>query len=169
MMLHLHPIWAPKSELFDNYLKLARDHHCSSWLLWWPLGLVACGYTFWDKSFIGIIAYSTKKVFVKMLGLIATILIKSAVQWWHRKPVAFENFFPCFSYNICIRQEAGYCCVRYQVCPDESSNDSFTLSAFKDTEADRIATQDSECTADYVTIAASSATCSRYNFSSFQC
>ena len=78
----------------------------------------------------------------------------------------FENLFACFSYNICIRQEAGYCCVQYQVCPDESSNDSFTLSAFKDTEAARIATQDSECTADYVTIAASSATCSRYYFSS---
>jgi len=64
-------------------------------------------------------------------------------------------------YNICIRSEAGYCCVQYQVCPDESSNDSFTLSAFKNMEAMRIATQDSECTSDYVTIAASSATCSR--------
>jgi hypothetical protein len=35
-----------------------------------------------------------------------------------------------FSYNICVRQEAGYCCIQYSLCADASS---FTIDAFSQT------------------------------------
>ena len=53
------------------------------------------------------------------------------------------NFF--FSYATCIRQEEGYCCVRYSLCADTNSWDIDNSQ----TAASGIG---SECTYDYVGI-----------------
>ena len=58
------------------------------------------------------------------------------------------------SYNVCIRPEAGFCCVQYQVCSDPGS---FTIAAgATDAAADPLvfeAAQDTSCTSDYIDIA----------------
>ncbi|XP_059081873.1 uncharacterized protein LOC131879537 [Tigriopus californicus] len=59
-------------------------------------------------------------------------------------------------YSICIRQELGYCCVQYSVCPDDEAL-GFSLS--KGVIADNAYT-DSECaTLDFVGIEGSSSAC----------
>ena len=58
-----------------------------------------------------------------------------------------------FSYNICVRKEAGYCCIQYSVCSDTGS---WTISQIL--AAGSLAT-DTICAADYVTIAGASAAC----------
>ena len=57
------------------------------------------------------------------------------------------------SYNVCIRPEAGFCCVQYQVCSDPGS---FTIAAGATEIADPLvfkAAQDTSCTSDYIDIA----------------
>ena len=57
------------------------------------------------------------------------------------------------SYNVCIRPEAGFCCVQYQVCSDPGS---FTLDAGELDGSDPTmltAAQDTSCTSDYIDIA----------------
>ena len=61
-------------------------------------------------------------------------------------------------YNQCVRQEAGYCCIEYQVCSD---TDSFTLSIIQTMAAMLAAALDTDCSLDYITISASSGTCAR--------
>ena len=58
-----------------------------------------------------------------------------------------------FSYNICVRKEAGYCCIQYSVCSDTGS---WTISQIL--AAGSLAT-DTICAADYVSIAGASAAC----------
>ena len=57
------------------------------------------------------------------------------------------------SYNVCIRPEAGFCCVQYQVCSDPGS---FTIAAGIIDASDPLnfkAAQDTSCTSDYIDIA----------------
>ena len=54
-------------------------------------------------------------------------------------------FFFDFSYAICIRPVAGYCCVEYQQCSDTNS---FSLSHVDAAKA----MQDELCSEDYVEI-----------------
>ena len=56
-----------------------------------------------------------------------------------------------FSYNICVRKEAGYCCIQYSACSDTGS---WSISQIASTAA-----TDTVCTADYVTITGASAAC----------
>ena len=56
------------------------------------------------------------------------------------------------SYNVCIRQEEGYCCVRYSLCADTSSWDLNPNPA-------TISGSGTECSYDYVGIQGVSATC----------
>ena len=59
----------------------------------------------------------------------------------------FSNKIPFFnsSYDICIRPEAGYCCVEYSLCSDDSSWNLFNGHATG-------ALQDDLCTEDFVGI-----------------
>eukprot|EP00094_Tigriopus_californicus_P006308 TCALIF_06073-PA protein Name:"Protein of unknown function" AED:0.17 eAED:0.17 QI:0/0.42/0.37/0.75/0.57/0.62/8/21/237 len=49
------------------------------------------------------------------------------------------------NYNICIRQEAGHCCIKYSVCEDEEL--AFSLDT-----VDEEAKTDIDCTQDYLQI-----------------
>ena len=61
----------------------------------------------------------------------------------------FNSFFQ--RYQVCIRPEAGMCCVQYQVCADQSN--AFTLSSGAiATGIANIAILDSMCTNDYTEI-----------------
>eukprot|EP00094_Tigriopus_californicus_P008988 TCALIF_08663-PA protein Name:"Protein of unknown function" AED:0.10 eAED:0.10 QI:186/0.87/0.77/0.88/0.5/0.55/9/0/225 len=64
-----------------------------------------------------------------------------------------DNHLAKQEYSICIRQEAGMCCVEYTVCADASS---YSLEAKND---DGTNMQDSNCSKDYVGIEGGSATC----------
>ena len=55
------------------------------------------------------------------------------------------------NYNICIRKEPGFCCVKYRVCDDENS---FTLD-----QNQKAITIDESCSNDYIAIEGSSSTC----------
>ena len=55
-----------------------------------------------------------------------------------------SNFFFISSYAICIRQEAGYCCIEYSLCSDDNS---WSIS-----NSGAGALQDEMCTEDYVEI-----------------
>jgi hypothetical protein len=57
-------------------------------------------------------------------------------------------------YNICIRQEQGYCCVQYSVCADTNS---FSLD--QKSEAADTADIGTYCTNDFIEIGGGSATC----------
>ena len=59
-------------------------------------------------------------------------------------------------YDICIRQEDGFCCIRYSLCEDSQSFSINNLAA--DMQA-----VDSLCTNDYIEIEGVSATCSTAN------
>ena len=60
------------------------------------------------------------------------------------------------NYNICIRKEKGFCCVRYSVCTEDNS---FNIDALKDMAADMKALDDELCVKDYIRIEGSSSTC----------
>ena len=57
-------------------------------------------------------------------------------------------------YDICIRQEDGYCCIRYSLCPDDRSWAINNAAA-----AANMALSGSKCTADYVGIEGVSQQC----------
>jgi len=57
------------------------------------------------------------------------------------------------SYAVCIRREAGYCCVQYQVCADPNS---FTIDSLV---ANVMAKVDTDCTEDYIGIETSTTGC----------
>ena len=59
--------------------------------------------------------------------------------------VKFLLFFS-FSYSSCIRRAAGYCCIQYQVCTDQTNAWSI------DGQSAAISFTDSFCTLDYVGI-----------------
>ena len=59
-------------------------------------------------------------------------------------------------YNVCLRQEKGFCCVKYQVCDDPSS---FSFDIIKDMAADFVSAEDELCLKDFVTIEASTSNC----------
>lgn len=65
-----------------------------------------------------------------------------------------DNHLGNHDYDICIRQEEGFCCVQYSVCDEPNS---FTLS----NAAIEAAMQDSLCTLDFVIIDGSAAECSQ--------
>ena len=55
-------------------------------------------------------------------------------------------YFPClYSYGVCIRNEANYCCIQYSLCSDANS---FTLDNTQATQAK----QDEACSLDYIEI-----------------
>ena len=49
-----------------------------------------------------------------------------------------------YSYGICIRNEANYCCIQYALCSDSNSYSLDNVNA--------AAKQDSECTEDFIEI-----------------
>ena len=54
-------------------------------------------------------------------------------------------YFPClYSYEICIRNEANYCCIQYALCSDSNSYSLDNVNA--------AAKQDSECAEDFIEI-----------------
>ncbi|XP_059084415.1 uncharacterized protein LOC131881546, partial [Tigriopus californicus] len=63
-----------------------------------------------------------------------------------------DNHLANQEYSICIRQEAGMCCVEYLPCADTSS---YSLEGIPDD----VNKQDSQCSKDYVGIEGGSATC----------
>lgn len=69
-------------------------------------------------------------------------------------------------YNICIRQELGFCCTKYHVCSDATS--AFTLDDIDtDTSPDsKIGTQ---CSDDYIEIEGSSNVCNGKTFYNRYC
>ena len=61
----------------------------------------------------------------------------------------FYKKFP--RYQVCIRPEAGMCCIQYQLCADQSN--AYTLSSGAiATGIANIAILDSMCTNDYTEI-----------------
>ena len=64
-----------------------------------------------------------------------------------------------FSQNICIRQESGYCCVRYNLCADTYSFAVATGPPSTDTATE----SGSQCTTDYVSITGVSGNCEGSN------
>ncbi|TRY67159.1 hypothetical protein TCAL_15792 [Tigriopus californicus] len=66
-----------------------------------------------------------------------------------------ETHLPNQEYAICIRQELGYCCVEYTVCPDDVPL-GFTLGVLEP----EMAKHDSDCeSVDFVGIEGSSSAC----------
>ena len=71
---------------------------------------------------------------------------------------------------MCIRREAGFCCVKYGLCTDA---DSFSLESVKDMVAMQVGNDDELCLTDYLRIEGSSSTCglgdatNRYDFQFF--
>ena len=69
----------------------------------------------------------------------------------------FEFFFSSFnsysSYNVCIRPEAGFCCVQYQVCSDPGSFSLELNKAPADPTMPDPGKQDADCKLDYIEIA----------------
>lgn len=59
------------------------------------------------------------------------------------------------NYDICIRQEAGYCCIEYSLCADDNSWNLFNTHATG-------ALQDDLCTEDFVGIDGVSDTCTTF-------
>ena len=57
--------------------------------------------------------------------------------------------------GICIRQEAGFCCVKYSVC---DKTGSFSLATFPA----EMAMSDQLCTLDYIAIPGSSESCTKH-------
>merc|ERR1712050_19921 len=60
------------------------------------------------------------------------------------------------SYAVCIRREAGYCCVQYQVCADDNSFNIDSTVTGGDFGKAKV---DIECTLDYITIETSTVGC----------
>eukprot|EP00094_Tigriopus_californicus_P014304 TCALIF_13869-PA protein Name:"Protein of unknown function" AED:0.27 eAED:0.27 QI:11/0.5/0.2/0.6/0.75/0.6/5/0/193 len=66
-----------------------------------------------------------------------------------------ESHLKAQNYAICIRQELGYCCVEYSVCPDVEDT-GFTLGV----NDEGMAYQDNDCASfDFIGIEGSSSTC----------
>ena len=64
-----------------------------------------------------------------------------------------------FSQNICIRQESGYCCVRYNLCAD-----TYSFAVATGPPGTASSTQSgSLCTTDYVSISGVSGNCEGSN------
>lgn len=66
-----------------------------------------------------------------------------------------ENHLANQDYSICIRQEAGFCCVEYTVCPDANS---FTIDTTLKSKV-----EDACQTVDYITIEGGQGTCAGNN------
>ena len=64
-----------------------------------------------------------------------------------------------FSQNVCIRQESGYCCVRYNLCAD-----TYSFAVATGPPGTASSTQSgSLCTTDYVSISGVSGNCEGSN------
>ena len=64
-----------------------------------------------------------------------------------------EKTFIVLRYSACIRPEAGMCCIRYQVCPDQTN--AFSLSSgLLAGDSGKMSQIDTQCSAthDYVLI-----------------
>lgn len=95
------------------------------------------------------------------------------LQYWTTPAgrISTFNFFSTGSSHLvsqdvtaCIRRNAGYCCVQYQVC--EGVPNAFTLDSEiekADATPGKVGLIDTLCTSDYITIPASSTTCSLNN------
>ncbi len=70
-----------------------------------------------------------------------TSLLFKILSWWYH----------CFSYQVCVRMESGYCCVEYQPCSDPNS---YTIDAKG--AIDNAANTDSTCDTDWLAIAGTS-------------
>ena len=68
-----------------------------------------------------------------------------------------DNHLPLQEYNICIRQEDGFCCVQYEVCADDNAFSISNAIPMAKQFAANCATQD------YIEIEGSGATCQQGN------
>ncbi|XP_059097323.1 uncharacterized protein LOC131891710 [Tigriopus californicus] len=68
-----------------------------------------------------------------------------------------DNHLANQDYSICIRQEAGFCCIEYSLCPDVNS---FSLDT---NGANMKAKIDTSCSVDHIVIEGGHATCSGPN------
>jgi hypothetical protein len=66
-------------------------------------------------------------------------------------------------YNTCIRQAPGFCCVKYQVCPNVPS--AYTINVLA--VANMRGSVDSECTEDFLQIPGATSTCTSNNAAMF--
>jgi hypothetical protein len=57
-----------------------------------------------------------------------------------------------FRYNVCIRPEAGICCVKYQACYDQASAYSLSYKESSTTPGKMVSVLDDQCTLDYMLI-----------------
>lgn len=67
-------------------------------------------------------------------------------------------------YSVCMRQEAGYCCIKYTVCDEDATDQKNSFSLFPDISATYTALTShaidvSSCTQDYITIEGGKSTC----------
>jgi len=70
-----------------------------------------------------------------------------------------DNHLKNQNYNVCIRPEAGFCCIQYQVCSDDNS---YSLSSGNLADPTMpMAKQETDCTLDYIDIAGSSGSCTQ--------
>ena len=69
--------------------------------------------------------------------------------------IRIMNSCQIFRYSVCIRQEQGFCCVQYQVCPDIAVN----MGAFALGAAAAGAQTDNACNEDYLGITGSANSC----------
>jgi len=60
------------------------------------------------------------------------------------------------AYTMCIRQEKGFCCAKYSLCPSEAN---FELNVNNDDLTMALAQTGSACTEDFIIIEGSSSTC----------
>ena len=80
----------------------------------------------------------------RLLLLWPTIVYKN-VSFWKD----LNNFsLSTFRYNVCIRPEAGICCVKYQACYDQAS--AYTLASGDMTIVKSVL--DDQCKLDYMLI-----------------
>jgi len=70
-----------------------------------------------------------------------------------------NGHLPDQDYTMCIRQEKGFCCTKYSLCPSENGLFSLFLSGKTETPPMATALIEQKCTADYVIIEGSSSTC----------
>ena len=77
---------------------------------------------------------------------------KQVISFYSIKKKNFVLKYFSYSQNICIRQEAGQCCISYNVCGDTSSYN------FDNTDVTSLV--GSECTVDFLEITGAAYTCS---------
>ena len=67
----------------------------------------------------------------------------------------FKRIFWFYSYSICIRKEAGMCCVEYYICSD--------TGAYSISSSEATSTGGTNCSTDYLIINGGTASCDLSN------